>query len=39
VSDLLELLGRGIDRPAVARRRTLKFHTPHRKHRGSGAVW
>jgi CBS domain-containing protein len=39
VSDLLELLGRGVDRPTVARRRTLKFHTPHRKHRGANGVW
>lgn len=38
VSDLLTLLGRGIDRPSSPGRRTLKFHTPHRKHRGGG-VW
>jgi CBS domain-containing protein len=39
VSDLLGLLGRGIDRPAAASRRTLKFHTPHRKHRGAVGGW
>jgi acetoin utilization protein AcuB len=39
VSDLLALLGRGVDRPAASRRRTLKFHTPHRKHRGAGGGW
>jgi CBS domain-containing protein len=31
VSDLLELLGRGIDRPAKAERRGLHYRRPHRK--------
>jgi acetoin utilization protein AcuB len=39
VSDLLELLGRGVDRPATPRRRTLNFRGPHGKHRGATGVW
>ena len=39
VSDLLSLLGRGLDRPTSATRRTLKFRTPHRKQRGAARVW
>lgn len=39
-SDLLTLLGRGIDRPAAAARRpTVKFRRPHRKHRPAGGAW
>lgn len=39
VSDLLALLGRGVDRPAPAARRTLNFRAPHRKHRGANSAW
>jgi acetoin utilization protein AcuB len=40
VADLLELLGRGSDRPvASARRWTLKHRTPHRKRRVATGVW
>ena len=39
VSDLLALRGRGVDRPEAGTRRTLKFHTPHRKHRGAASMW
>ena len=39
VSDLLTLLGRGVDRPSAGRRATLKFHTPHGKHRGATPAW
>ncbi len=40
VSDLLELVGRGLDRgAATARRWTLKHRTPHRKSKGIVAAW
>jgi CBS domain-containing protein len=40
VSDLLELVGRGLDRGAVtANRRMLNHRTPHRKSRGVVAAW
>jgi acetoin utilization protein AcuB len=39
VSDLLDLLGRGVDRPTRPDRRTLSHRVPHRKvHRAFG-VW
>ena len=39
VSDLLELLGRGIDRPAKPQRHGLHHRVPHRKRRGAFGVW
>jgi CBS domain-containing protein len=40
VSDLLELLGRGIDRGAVSHtRRTLNHRVPHRKQHRAGGAW
>jgi signal-transduction protein with cAMP-binding, CBS, and nucleotidyltransferase domain len=40
VSDLLELVGRGLDREAVtANRRTLNHRAPHRKSKGVVAAW
>ncbi len=40
VSDLLELVGRGLDRGAVTtRRRTLNHRAPHRKSKGVVAAW
>jgi CBS domain-containing protein len=40
VSDLLELIGRGLDRGAVTtRRRTLSHRTPHRKSKGAVSAW
>ena len=40
VSDLLELVGRGLDRGAVrTSRRTLNHRTPHRKSKGVVAAW
>jgi CBS domain-containing protein len=40
VSDLLELVGRGLDRGAVTtNRRTLSHRTPHRKSKGVVAAW
>ena len=40
VADLLELVGRGIDRGAVTTtRRTLSHRTPHRKSKGVVAAW
>jgi CBS domain-containing protein len=40
VSDLLELVGRGLDRDAVTSKRwTLKHRVPHRKSRGVVAAW
>ena len=39
VSDLLELLGRGIDRPAKAARAPLHWRVPHRKRRGRTVAW
>jgi CBS domain-containing protein len=40
VSDLLELVGRGLDRGAVAtNRRILHHRTPHRKSKGAVAAW
>lgn len=39
VSDLLELLGRGIDRPATDRRPSLRHRVPHRKQRTAAGVW
>ena len=40
VSDLLELLGRGIDRGAGTRTRwTLKHRAPHRKSKAAAVIW
>jgi acetoin utilization protein AcuB len=39
VSDLLELIGRGIDRPAKPARRIATHRVPHRKARRAGAAW
>ena len=40
VADLLELLGRGAERPvASARQWTLKHRTPHRKRHRAAGVW
>jgi CBS domain-containing protein len=40
VSDLLDLVGRGLDRGAVtANRRTLNHRAPHRKSKGVVAAW
>jgi CBS domain-containing protein len=40
VADLLELLGRGSDRPVPAARRwTLKHRAPHRKRQTATGVW
>jgi CBS domain-containing protein len=40
VADLLELLGRGGDRPAAqVRRRTLNHRTPHRHRNSATGVW
>jgi len=39
VSDLLELLGRGIDRPAQPDRRGLHHRVAHRKMHGGGHAW
>ena len=40
VSDLLELLGRGAERPVVATTRwTIKHRTPHKKVHVTGAHW
>jgi CBS domain-containing protein len=40
VSDLLELVGRGLDRGAVTSKRwTLKHRAPHRKSRGVVGAW
>jgi acetoin utilization protein AcuB len=39
VSDLLELLGRGIDRPARPERHGLHHRVPHRKQKGVFGVW
>jgi acetoin utilization protein AcuB len=39
VSDLLALLGRGVDRPAQPARRVLHYRTPHRTHKRASGVW
>ena len=39
VSDLLEILGRGVDRPAQPQRRGLHHRVPHRKQHGAFGVW
>jgi acetoin utilization protein AcuB len=38
-SDLLELLGRGIDRPARPPRRALHYRAPHKRRKGAFGVW
>jgi len=40
VADLLDLLGRGVDRPAaLGERQTLRHRAPHRKHAAATGVW
>jgi predicted transcriptional regulator len=39
VSDLLEVLGRGIDRPSRPRRHDLHYRTPHRARKQTRAAW
>jgi CBS domain-containing protein len=39
VSDLLGLLGRGVDRPSRPRRHDLRFRTPHRSRKQARAAW
>jgi CBS domain-containing protein len=39
VSDLLQVLGRGGDRPAPAQRVALHHRVPHRKSRGAFGLW
>lgn len=40
VSDLLELVGRGLDRgAAVSKRWTLSHRAPHRKSKGVAGAW
>jgi acetoin utilization protein AcuB len=39
VSDLLELLGRGVERPAQPARHGLQHRVPHRKQKGAVGAW
>ena len=39
VADLLELIGRGIDRPVAAPRRTIHHRVPHTKQHRAGGAW
>lgn len=39
VTDLLEAIGRGIDRPAPGTRWTLRHRAPHRKRHGAAGTW
>jgi acetoin utilization protein AcuB len=39
VSDLLAILGRGVDRPARPPRHALHYRTPHRTHKRAPGVW
>lgn len=40
VADLLELVGRGVERPVASTTRwTLKHHTPHRKRHQAAGMW
>jgi acetoin utilization protein AcuB len=39
VSDLLAILGRGVDRPARPARRALHYRTPHRTQKRTSRVW
>ena len=39
VSDLLTILGRGVDRPARPDRHALHYRTPHRTHKQASGVW
>ena len=39
VADLLELLGRGIDRPVATARPTIHHRAPHRKRHRAAGVW
>jgi CBS domain-containing protein len=38
-SDLLDAVGRGLDRPSRATRHTLNFKTPHRRKHPATGVW
>jgi len=38
VSDLLTMLGHGVDRPSRPSRHALHYRTPHRKHKGASGV-
>lgn len=38
-ADLLELLGRGVDRPTRPERHQLNYRVPHRRKTRSGGVW
>ena len=39
VADLLDLLGRGVERPAAGTRATLGHRTPHRKRSAATGMW
>jgi len=39
VSDLLDILGRGVDRPSPPARHALRYRTPHRTHKRAAGVW
>jgi acetoin utilization protein AcuB len=39
VSDLLGILGRGVDRPSRPARHALHYRTPHRAHKRASGVW
>lgn len=39
VTDLLEVLGRGVDRPGKPVRHALNHRAPHRKQKGAFGVW
>ena len=39
VSDLLELVGRGLGRPEKPPRHALHYRVPHRKRKGASGVW
>jgi CBS domain-containing protein len=39
VSDLLEVLGRGIDRPATPSRPAVHYRVPHRRQRAASGKW
>jgi acetoin utilization protein AcuB len=39
VSDLLDSLGRGVDRPSRPRRHDLRYQVPHRHRRNASARW
>jgi CBS domain-containing protein len=39
LADVLEVVGRGVDRPAKPARRMATHRVPHRKHHGNAGVW